>query len=226
MSRRPGRQLAAGGVLLALTLVPAGCRAAGGRAAAAPSSPAPSSVSPATPSTAAALGRLLVAEVPSGRPLMPDAELRPRAGEKTLDDVAAYAQDPVHEREVLSGYGFRWGWERFWGAGAGSPETSVLVEQFTGTAGARSFTDDLAANEARRYRAGVHENPPALPSSCRLLTVDAPSPDLGLGGPTAMAECAHGPFSVAVTAVAASVDAATAEVAGVARAQLARLPAR
>ena len=61
------------------------------------------------------LGALVVAEVPSGLPRLPDDELEPPAGAKAVEDVAEYADDPAREREVLEDYGYRYGWERFWG---------------------------------------------------------------------------------------------------------------
>ena len=214
------RPATAAGILLVAALLGGVLGGCGGPAH---RTPAMRTSAVATPSSADALGRLVLTGLPSGLPRMPDDQLQPRAGEKTVDDVAAYAQDPVRERGVLRGYGFRWGWERFWGRGP--TETSVFVEQFTRTAGAAAFAADLAVNEERHYRAVLHENPPELPAGCRLLSVDQPDPKLGLTGPTALAWCAHGAFSIAVTAVGTSVAAATGEVASVVRAQLARLPA-
>ena len=34
-------------------------------------------------------------------------------------DIAGYARDPARERAVLAEYGYRHGWERFWGTGSG-----------------------------------------------------------------------------------------------------------
>jgi hypothetical protein len=154
---------------------------------------------------------------------MPDAALTPPAGEKTLDDVAAYASDQAEERKVLGDYGFRYGWERFWGTGT-DPVTSVFLEQFATPAGAAAFSADLARNDADHYRALLHEDPAGFPDGCRLLTVAAAQPDVGLTGPTAFAWCADGVFSVAVTSVAGSGDAARDEVAALVTTQLARLP--
>jgi hypothetical protein len=154
---------------------------------------------------------------------MPDAALSPPAGEKTLDDVAGYADDPDEERKVLRDYGFRFGWERFWGTGT-DPVTSVFVEQFTSAAGAAAFSADLARNDADHYRAVLHEDPAGFPEGCRLLTVANPEPDVGLAGPAAFAWCADGDFSVAVTSIAASADAARTEVAALVGTQLDRLP--
>jgi hypothetical protein len=178
---------------------------------------------PATPSSAAALAALVVPEVPSGLPRVPDAAISPPAGEKTLDDIAAYASDQAAERKVLRDYGFRYGWERFWGTGT-DPVTSVFVEQFTAPAGAAAFSADLARNDADHYRAVLHEDPAGWPEGCRLLTVAAAQPDVGLPGPAAFAWCADGVFSVAVTSVAGSADAARDEVAALVSTQLARLP--
>jgi hypothetical protein len=234
--RRPGRGpagAAAAALLAALVdAVLGGCAAASRPATTAPTGTAPSGTAwtgttrapavPATPGSADALGRLVLTAVPSGLPRVPDDELTPPAGEKGLDQVAAYAPDPARERTVLRDYGFRWGWERFWGRDAA--ETSVVVMQFRTAPDARGFAADLATNEAGHYGAVLHEQPPGLPAGCRLLTVDHAAPEVGLAGPTAMVWCAHGVFDVAVTAVAGSVDDATGQVAAVVPAQLARLP--
>jgi hypothetical protein len=161
--------------------------------------------------------------VPSGLPRVPDEHLTPPAGEKTVDDVAAYAADPGREREVLAGYGYRYGWERFWGAGPG-PQTSVFVDQFDTRAGAGAYARDLAENDAEFYDGVLRDNPPHLPGGCRLLTVETADPETGLAGPAAFAWCGHGVFSVGVVAVADSVSAASDEVHAVVAAQLARLP--
>jgi hypothetical protein len=227
---RPPRHvvlLLAGAVLLLTT----GCSRPAPHAAPAPSgsgSAGPVTSAPvrtpaaATPTSAEALEALVVPEVPSGLPRMPDGALSPPAGEKSLDDVAAYAADQAAERKVLRDYGFRYGWERFWGTGA-DPVTSVFVEQFGAPAGAAAFSADLARNDADHYRAVLHEHPADFPDGCRLLTVADPQPDVGLAGPAAFAWCADGVFSVAVTSVAGTADAARAEVAALVRTQLARL---
>jgi hypothetical protein len=201
----------------------AGCTSrAGTPTASVRSTAGPTSIA-ATPTSAAALAALVVTEVPSGLPRMPDAALTPPAGEKTLDDVAAYASDAAEERKVLGDYGFRYGWERFWGTGT-DPVTSVFVEQFGSEAGAAAFSADLARNDADHYRAVLHEKPAGFPPGCRLLTVAGAQPDVGLPGPAAFAWCADGVFSVAVTSVAGSADAARDEVATLVATQLARLP--
>ena len=66
---------------------------------------------------------------------------------------------------------------------------------------------------------------PTCPTDCRRLLVDEPDPEDGLWGPAAFAWCTRGPFSVAVSAVAGTMDDATEEVGAVARDQLDRLPA-
>jgi hypothetical protein len=58
------------------------------------------------------------------------------------------------------------------------------------------------------------------------MTVVDPDPDLGLWGPAAIAWCGHGVFSVGVTAIAESVDAAEEEMRAVVLAQIERLPPR
>jgi hypothetical protein len=177
----------------------------------------------ATPVSASELEPLIVAEVPSGLPRLPDDELDPPAGEKRVEDVAHYAEDPARELEVLEGYGYRFGWERFWGSGTG-PVTGVFVDQFEHRAGAGAYAEDLARNDAGHYRGLLREQPPSLPGGCRMLTVDDPDPGVGLTGPAAFAWCAHGVFSVAVTAVSDTVDAAEDEVEAVMVDQLELLP--
>jgi hypothetical protein len=195
-------------LLLGLVLLlPAGC---GSRA------PAPAAA--AAPTSAQQLERLVVSSVPSGLPRMPDAVLRPPAGEKSARDVAGYAGDPAREQRVLDAYGYRFGWERFWGRGGS--ETSVFLDQFRHASGARRYADDLAHNDAAHYRARWHAGSGGLPAGCRLLTSD----DGVLPGPAAFAWCAHGVFAVAVTAVSDSTAHAQREVGAVVRAQLGRLP--
>jgi hypothetical protein len=162
--------------------------------------------------------------VPSGLPRLPDAELDPPAGAKAVDDIADYSEDPARERDVLEHYGYRQGWERFWGSGSGGPMTGVFVDQFSSRAGAVAYAEDLARNDAEHYDGVLHDNPPDLPGGCRMLTVDDAEAQAALGGPAALAWCGHGPFSVAVTAVAASMDAAREEVLAVVDEQLDRLP--
>jgi hypothetical protein len=124
---------------------------------------------------------------------------------------------------VLEDYGYRYGWERFWGTGSG-PMTGVFVDQFASRAGAGAYAEDLARNDAEHYDGVVHENPPGLPGGCRMLTVDDASAQEALGGPATLAWCGHGPFSVSVTSVAESMGAAEAEVRAVVEEQLDRLP--
>ena len=121
-------------------------------------------------------------------------------------------------------YGYRYGWERFWGEGDGWPTTGVFVDQFETRGGAAAYAADLARNDADLYGGVLRENPPHLPGGCRLLTVEDGQPAAGLPGPAAFAWCGHGVFSVSVTAVAGSVDEATDEVEAVLHSQLGRLP--
>jgi hypothetical protein len=169
------------------------------------------------------LERLVVTTVPSGLPRLPDQKLSPPAGEKSLDDVASYAPDPHQERGVLEDYGYRYGWERFWGHDGG-PVTSVFVDQFETPDGAAEYAEDLASNDADAYSGMLRRRPAHLPDGCRTLTVAEPAEGDGLTGPAVFAWCGHGVFSVGVTSVASSVEAATEEVRGVVRAQLDRLP--
>jgi hypothetical protein len=175
------------------------------------------------PGSAEELGELVVTGVPSALPRMTDEELDPPAGPKRVEDIAGYADDPDRERQVLERYGYRFGYERFWGEGTW-PVTGVFVDQFRSRAGAGAYADDLARNDAEHYHGMLRDDPPELPGGCRLLTVDDPEADLGLDGPAAFAWCRHGVFSVSVSAVSDSVDAAEEEVRSVLQEQLDRLP--
>lgn len=177
----------------------------------------------AVPESAGELGDLILTDVPSALPPMSDGELDPPAGPKSLEDIAGYADDPARERKVLEKYGYRFGWERFWGHGRW-PVTGVFVDQFEARAGAGAYVDDLARNDADHYDGTLSESPPGLPGGCRMLTVDAAEPGLGLDGPAAFAWCRHGVFSVSVSSVSDSVEAAEEEVRIVLRHQLDRLP--
>jgi hypothetical protein len=215
---RPSPNLRAAVLLAVLTCLPttAGCsRTVDGKPTAA--------TAHALPHSADALGRLVVTEVPSGLPRLPDDQLQPPAGAKSVDDIADYSDDPEHEHDVLEQYGYRYGWERFWGNGS-ERMTGVFVDQFEARAGAEAYARDLARNDAEHYDAVVHENPPELPGGCRMLTVDNSGAQATLGGPAAMAWCEHGSFSVSVTAVADSLGSAEEEVRAVVGAQLDRLP--
>jgi hypothetical protein len=207
-----------GALALLLALLTGCATPTEGDAAAAPTAPAA-----ATPDTPRELEALVVPEVPSGLPRVPDDALSPPAGEKLLEDVAGYAEDAVRERGVLDDYGYRFGWERYWGSGAG-PLTTVAVHRFETTDGAAAFTADLAAHEAEVYGGLLREDPPDLLPGCRLLQLDEGAPAAGMAAPAAFAWCARGAFSVAVTAVSGSVQSATEEVRGVVAAQLERLP--
>jgi hypothetical protein len=201
-------------LLSALCWLPGCSRAVDGEATAARAS--------SIPGSSGELEELIVDDVPSALPRLPDEELQPPAGAKRVEDVAGYSDDPDRERKILEDYGYRQGWERFWGRGDGLL-TGVFVDQFRSRAGAGAYAEDLAHNEAEPYRARLHEDPPDLPASCRLLTVDGAG-QAALEGPAAFAWCGHGRFSVAVTAVAAVADAAEAEVRAVLAEQLDRLP--
>jgi hypothetical protein len=207
-----------GALALLLALLTGCATQTGGDASAASAAPAA-----ATPYAPGELEALVLPEVPSSLPRVPDDALSPPAGEKLLEDVAGYAEDAVREREVLGDYGYRFGWERYWGSGAG-PLTTVAVHQFETTDGAAAFTADLAAHEAEVYGGLLREDPPDLPPGCRLLQLDEGAPAAGMAAPAAFAWCARGAFSLAVTAVSGSVESATEEVWGVVAAQLERLP--
>ena len=125
---------------------------------------------------------------------------------------------------MLDDYGYRFGWERYWGSGSG-PLTAVFTHQLETPEGAAAFTGDVAAHDAGVYGGELREDPPDLPPGCRLLVLAAGAPAAGVASPAAFTWCAHGVFSVAVTAVAGSVEAATGEAQAVMTAQLNRLPA-
>ncbi len=203
--------------VLPWVLAPAGCtRAVDGVPTAAPSS--------ATPSSAAELEELVVTEVPSGLPRLADDELQPPAGEKDVEDLAGYSRDPGREQTVLEDYGYRFGWERFWGAGGSGPMTGVFVDQFDRRAGADAYAADRARNYAETFDGVLVENPPDFPGGCWLLTVEDPVPHEKLSGPAVLVSCGHGAFSVAVTAMADSLQAAQDEVRAVLEEQMAALP--
>jgi hypothetical protein len=210
-----------GVVLTALALAVPGCSGCSASGGGAPRAAVSSSV-PAPPSATSGLAALLVTEVPSGLPRVPDDELDPPAGRKTIDDVAGYSSDAEHQRQVLEDYGYRWGWERFWRTG--DQLTSVFLDQFGNADGAVSYADDLARNDAEYYGGTPEDDPPDLPAGCALLTVEDPAPMGRLAGPAAFAWCAHGVFTVSVAAVSTSPAAARAEVGAVTAQQLDRLP--
>ena len=219
-----GRRSRASRIAVLLALLPV-LTAAGGCAGEREPAAAPEAT-PSGPATPEELERLVVDEVPSGLPRVPDEAIEPPAGAKRVEDVAGYSDDPARERAVLEDYGYRHGWERFWGAGTGEgPQTGVFVDQFEAAGGADSYAEDLARNDAEHYGGLLSEGSPDLPDGCRRLVVEEPDPDDGLWGPAAFAWCTSGPFSVAVSAVAGSLDVAAEEVGAVARDQLDRLPA-
>ncbi|WP_299958277.1 hypothetical protein [uncultured Modestobacter sp.] len=174
------------------------------------------------PTSAAGLEELLVDQVPSGLPRVPDDELDPPAGEKTVDDVARYGTDAERQQEVLTDYGYTRGWERFWRTG--DALTSVFLDQFADAGGAGSYAEDLARNDAEYYGGELDRVPEGLPSGCVEMVREEPSVERGLTGPAVFAWCTSGPFTVSVAAVAATEADARAEVAAVVAAQLDRLP--
>ena len=185
--------------------------------------PSTSSAAPAAvPTDDAELETLLVDAVPSGLPLVPDDELDPPAGAKTIDDVARYGDDAQRQRQVLSDYGYQRGWERFWRAD--SALTSVFLDQFRDDRGAGSYAEDLARNDAEYYGGLTDSAPDDLPAGCVTMARDEPASDQGLAGPAAFAWCASGVFTVSVAAVAATPADAWAELVAVTLAQLDQLP--
>jgi len=190
-------------------------RASGAAAGSAPAS--------SMPSTVDGLESLLLTDVPSGLPRVPDDELDPPAGAKTIDDVARYGDDAQEQRAVLENYGYQRGWERFWRAG--NVLTSVFLDQFSGPHGASAYAADLARNDAEYYGGVLDSAPGDLPAGCVLMAHDDPAPQHGLAGPAAFAWCSAGDFTVAVAAMAGNPAEARTELAAVTVAQLARLPA-
>ena len=89
-----------GGLALLLALLTGCATPTDGDASAAPA---------ATPDTPRQLEALVVPEVPSGLPRVPDDALSQPAGEKLVEDVAGYAEDAGREREVLDDYVYRFG---------------------------------------------------------------------------------------------------------------------
>ena len=83
-------------VLLAVLAVPAGDGRLHPRGRRRRRRAAPATATPGRPPTE--LGALVVTEVPSGLPRLPDDELDPPAGAKRVDDVADYSDDPARER--------------------------------------------------------------------------------------------------------------------------------
>jgi hypothetical protein len=182
---------------------------------------------PSVPATPEDLEPLIVEQVPSGLPRLPDDGIDPPAGAKRVEDVAGYAEDPDRERAVLADYGYRHGWERFWGSGTGEgPMTGVFVDQFDDADGAADYAEDLARNDAERYGGLLSQGDPDLPEGCHELLVAGAGEKAGdLTGPAAFAWCPQGRFSVSVSAVAGDLDAATDEVHALVVEQLDRLPA-
>ena len=217
-----GRRLPGAVAALVLLVSPlcAGCSSA--EEPTEPADAASTTASAAGPSSAEELESLVLDQVPSGLPLVPDDELDPPAGEKTIDDLARYGDDAAEQRAVLSDYGYLRGWERFWRSG--DLLTSVFLDQFDGTEGAGSYAEDLARNDAEYYGGELDRKPAGLPDGCVTMARDEPAPEHGFAGPAAFAWCASGVFSVSVAAVAASPAEARAELTAVTAAQLDRLP--
>ncbi|WP_369139742.1 hypothetical protein [Modestobacter versicolor] len=182
----------------------------------------PAAPAAALPSSAAELEELVVDDVPSGLPQVPDDELDPPAGEKTVDDVAHYGEDAAEQRAVLTDYGYLRGWERFWRSGNGL--TTVFLDQFREPPGAATYAEDLARNDAEHYGGELDRDPGDLPDGCVLMVRDEPAPEQGLSGPAAFAWCAADSFTVAVAAVADTPADARAEVTAVTGDQLEQLP--
>lgn len=174
------------------------------------------------PGDVEALGDLVLTAVPGSPAPVPDEELDPPAGAKTVEDVAAYSEDPDRDVEVLEDYGYRWGWERFW-----RPDGSlmtVFVDQFDGRGGAAAYATDLRRSDAAYYGGSPDRHPAGLPEGCAQLDIPDPAASTGLDGPAAFVWCAHGPFTVSVAVVAGDMTRAVDQVRRVAIDQLDRLP--
>jgi hypothetical protein len=220
MTSRPLRRAAS--ALLVLLVPVCGCASSRAPAADRESVTAPPASTAAVPASAEELEQLLVDEVPSGLPLVPDDELDPPAGRKTIDDVARYGDDAQRQRQVLQEYGYLRGWERFWRSG--DRLTSVFLDQFGKAQGAESYAQDLAHNDAEYYGGELDSAPDDLPHGCVLMVRDEAAPEHGLAGPAAFTWCASGVFTVSVAAVAGTPADARAELTAVTAAQLGRLP--
>jgi len=214
----PGGSLRGGVAALLVLLAPACTGCASSEA----DTTAPSSRAAAVPASAAELEELLLDGVPSGLPRVPDDELDPPAGQKTIDDVARYGEDAHRQAEVLADYGYIRGWERFWRSG--DALTSVFLDQFADGGGAVAYAGDLARNDAEYYGGELDRSPEGLPEDCVLMMREQPAPEQGMAGPAAFAWCVEGALTVAVAAVAASAGEARAEVEAVVAGQLERLP--
>lgn len=210
---------AVSGLVLLVTPLCSGCSSADAPAGA---PAAATSTAPAGPTSAAGLEDLLLDAVPSGLPLVPDDELDPPAGEKTIDDVARYGDDAAEQRAVLQDYGYLRGWERFWRGG--DRQTTVFLDQFSDTGGAAAYAEDLARNDAEYYGGELDSAPAELPDGCVTMARDEPAPEHGFAGPAAFAWCADGDLTVSVAVVTGGSDDALAELTEVTTEQLARLP--
>ncbi|WP_369134449.1 hypothetical protein [Modestobacter sp. I12A-02662] len=211
--------LGSGAAVLLLALACTGCTSV-----AEPAEPAVrSAATAALPTDAGELEELLLDEVPSGLPRVADDELDPPAGEKSADDVAAYAEDDAaHQEEVLGQYGYLRGWERFWRGD--DALTTVFLDQFDDPGGAATYAEDLARNDAEHYGGQLDRSPAGLPADCVLMTVEQPDPAHGMAGPAVFSWCGRGVFTVSVAAVRPGMEDARAEVAAVVAEQLERLP--
>ena len=207
--RPAGRRRALARRLAARSVTPGGCPRAPGRRparparaclAAAPGAPAPSTGrrrrAPArrSPGSADELGcarrdRGAVGAAPAAR----RRSSQPPAGPKRSTTSPTTPTTPAHERDGAGAYGYRFGWERFWGTGP-APMTGVFVDQFRDRARAPAPTPRTSPrNEAdvlRRHRCARTRR--ELPGGCRMLTVDDAEPAAGLRGPAAFAWCGHG----------------------------------
>jgi len=210
---------AVSGLVLLVAPLCSGCRSADAPAGA-PAAVPPSAA--AGPSSAAGLEELLLDDVPSGLPLVPDDELDPPAGAKTIDDVARYGDDATEQRAVLTDYGYLRGWERFWRGG--DRLTTVFLDQFDDPDGAAAYADDLAHNDAEYYGGELDSAPADLPDGCVTMARDEPAPEQGMAGPAAFAWCAVGGLTVSVAVVAADPADARTELTAVTTEQLDRLP--
>ncbi|MGY1857335.1 hypothetical protein [Modestobacter sp. SYSU DS0290] len=224
MTSRLLPRTAVAAVLLAVAPACAGCADSSTPPAASTGPVASSTAGTGTlPTDARGMERLLLDQVPSGLPRVPDDDLDPPAGEKTVDDVAGYGEDAERQQQVLGEYGYLRGWERFWREGPRI--TSVFLDQFEGADGAAAYAEDLARNDAEHYGGALDRSPAGLPEDCVLMAVPEPLPEHGLEGPPAFAWCTRGAFTVSVASVQTTPEEARAELTAVVADQLDRLPA-
>ena len=148
------------------------------------------------------LAELVLPEVPSGLPRLPDEDLDAAGGRQDRRDVAGVRRRPRRasgrsSRTTATGYG----WERFWGDGPGAL-TGVFVDQFEHPAGAARLRRGPRPQRRRALRRGAAtRNRPTCPAAAGC-SRRRPAPDGRADRPRRVRLVRPGVFSVAVTAVA------------------------